>query len=215
MPPKLSNRKRSCPTGMQIKNIGGVLECAYNHQSDHRECPDGQILIKTDDGDVCGIDVSAKQNCPNGIKDKSGKCISFTSTECPEGQVPVKGNSGTKCVSKVNPCPFGFVKIDGQCQNLNMDNLCPVGQHLVETPSGFDCVYKHHENPAHGTKIECGHGQILSQAMRSFYCETLDVPVSETRSCSSDFIFTKVGGGYACITEFEASLQCPGKKICA
>ena len=201
-----------CPGGKRIKNNDGGFECIYSHQSDRLECPKGQILIETERGQVCGYTFSKMDGCPTGVYDKYGQCVSDLQTKCPQGQIPILGPDGTSCVPEVNNCPFGFIMVGGKCQDLNRNNLCPVGQKLVETADGFECMYRY---PAHAgpgtTKTECGSGQILSQAMRSFYCESHEVPSSEIILCEPELVFVKVGGGYACITEFEASLQCPGK----
>lgn len=132
--------------------------------------------------------------------------------KCPEGQIRLEGQGGFKCVPNLNSCPYGFITVDGVCHDLNINYLCPVGQELVETDDGFDCIYRQKRYPGHGTKMsDCGREQILSQAMRSFYCETHEVSSSEVILCKPGEVFVKVGGGYACITELEASLRCTGR----
>ena len=190
-----------------LKTDDGTIECIYDHQRDHIKCPADKILIKTETGYICAYGISKKKNCLTGIFDKYGECV----TECPEGLDTLERIGGKQCVPKMNTCPFGTIMVDGTCHDINMNNLCPVGQEFIETADGFDCVYRQQKHPGHGTKpITCSSGQILSQAMRTFYCETHNIPTSEVMECHLGEIFVKVGGGYACITELEASLQCTG-----
>ena len=157
---------------------------------------------------MCAYEISKQSNCPTLIFDKHGECIN----ECPEDIDDRNDWAGKQCIPKMKTCPSGTMMIDGTCRDKNKNSLCPVGQDLVKTASDFDCIYHQPNHLGHGTKLaSCNTGQILSQAMRMFYCETNIVPSSEVMECHFDEIFVKIGGGYACITEQEASLQCTGK----
>ena len=102
--------------------------------------------------------------------------------------------------------------IDRICYDMKRNDLCPLDQDLVKTSDGFSCIYRQKKSPVHGTKLtSCSTGQVLSQAMRMFYCETHTVPPLEVLKCHVGEVFVKIGGGYACITEYEASLKCTGK----
>ena len=156
---------------------------------------------------MCAYEISKQSNCPTGFYDKHGECIN----ECPEGIDGSNDWPGKQCVPKMKACPFGTIMIDGKCHDINKNSLCPVGQDLVKTADGFDCIYQQQKDPGQGSKLtSCDTGQILSQAMRMFYCEAHTVPPSEEIECRFGEVFVKIGGGYACITEQEAALQCTG-----
>ena len=203
-----------CQGGKLIKTKTGSFDCVHTHQSDHLECRKGQTLITTEHGQICGFPFSKKGKCISGIYNKHGQCVLDIETKCQQGEVPVIGPDGITCTPDATNCPFGFIKISGTCQDLNMNNLCPVGQELVERTDGFDCIYRNHVDPGHTTNVkECKSGEILSQAMRNFYCETNEVPLSEITTCEPELIVVKIGDGYACVTKFEASLQCSGNYL--
>ena len=160
-PQLICDENRPCPDGYECLN-GTCVQSCTPPDGTQGPCPDGYVCVDPDgvclkectDGDDCppgticvdGICVpifncDRPGGCPDGYECFGGICLptcpNGSNDECPADHKCDDGVCKTEC-DVSNPCPIGFVCVDGFCEAIGRpDGPCEGDDNC---PEGFECV---------------------------------------------------------------------------
>lgn len=165
-------------------------------------CPEGQILIKTDEGARCGfttdrLDTQETPPCPPGLVAKEtedGVKCKYRSTEtmrgyssCPIYEILTQTKTGFLCRSV----------LEDQAAEADLHE-CSRNQQLVQTEAALECV------DVTESLLMCSHGMELVRANGKFSCKE----VNDEMKCAPNEVLVVDEVGSRCLSQGDRAGLC-------